>query len=86
MTRKDEAQILDQLEDACTRAEKSGKDKNLLVALRAVYILWRERQKTIDNLKEEIEINAFDISQLQAEMETAKENIGRLVEKASERH
>lgn len=86
MTRKDEAQILDQLEDACGRAEKAGKDKDLIVALRAVYILWRERQKTIDKLKEEIEINAFDISQLQAELETAKENIERLVGKESERH
>lgn len=43
MTRKDEAQILDQLEDACARAEKAGKDEDLLIALRAVYILWREK-------------------------------------------
>lgn len=86
MTRKDEAQILDQLENACARAEKDGKDEDLLVALRAVYILWRERHKTIDRLKEEIEINAFDIAQLQTELETAKENIRRVVEKASERH
>lgn len=86
MTRKDEAQILDQLEDACGRAEKAGKEEDLIVALRAVYILWRERQKTIDKLKEEIEINAFDISQLQYELETVEENIERLVGKASERH
>ena len=81
MTRKDETKILDQLEDACGRAEKARKDSYILLLLRAVYILWRERQKTIDKLKEEIEINAFDIAQLQTELETAKENIGRLVEK-----
>ena len=86
MTRKDEAQILDQLENSCARAEKAGKDEDLIVALRAVYILWRERKKAIDRLKEEIAINAFDIAQLQTELETAKENIRRVVEKASERH
>ena len=86
MTRKDEAQILDQLENSCARAEKAGKDEDLIVALRAVYILWRERKKAIDRLKEEIAINAFDIAQLQTELEKAKENIRRVVEKASERH
>lgn len=45
MTRKDEAQILDQLEDACGRAEKAGKDKDLLVVLRAVWMLWKEKIK-----------------------------------------
>lgn len=45
MTRKDEAQILDQLEDACARAEKSGKDEDLIVALRAIWMLWREKIK-----------------------------------------
>lgn len=45
MKRSDEAQILDQLEDACGRAEKAGKDGDLIVALRAVWMLWREKIK-----------------------------------------
>lgn len=48
MTRKDEAQILDQLENACARAEKAGKDKDLIVALRAIWMLWREKIREED--------------------------------------
>lgn len=48
MTRKDEAKILDQLEDACGRAEKARKDSYILLLLRAVYILWREKIREED--------------------------------------
>ena len=48
MKRSDEAKILDQLEDACARAEKAGKDSYILLLLRSVYILWREKIREED--------------------------------------
>ena len=48
MKRSDEAKILDQLEDACGRSEKAIKDSYILLLLRAVYILWREKIREED--------------------------------------
>lgn len=35
-------EMLDQIESACIRAEKNGKDKDLLIALKAIFMLLRE--------------------------------------------
>lgn len=48
MTRKDEAQILDQLENSLIRAEKGQKDIDLIVALRVLYQMVREQMKEED--------------------------------------
>ena len=37
--------MLDQIEDACVRAERNGKDKDLIIALRALYFLLKESIK-----------------------------------------
>ena len=37
------AQMLDQVEDACKRAEREGKDRDLVIALRAIYLMLQEK-------------------------------------------
>lgn len=47
------AEILNQVEDACKRAEVNGKDKDLLVALRAIYLILKSEVARNEKQKKE---------------------------------
>ena len=43
MKDKEAADIMDQLETSCIRVEEARKDKDLMIAIRALYKLYEER-------------------------------------------
>ena len=43
MKDKEAADIMDQLETSCIRVEEAKKDKDLMIAIRALYKLYEER-------------------------------------------